>query len=1107
MRCPTCGFENVEGANFCANCGTRLTGDERAAREERKTVSVVFADLVGSTARAERLDPEDVRAVLAPYHDRLRDELERFGGTVEKFIGDAVVAVFGAPVAHEDDPERAVRAALAIQQAIAELNEADASLELEVRIGVHTGEALVSLDARPELGEAMVAGDVMNTAARLQSAAPAGGVLVAEPTYRATSRAIEYDEAGEVEAKGKSAPVRTWLALAPRARFGVDVFQTGRAPLVGRERELELLTTALERARAEREPQLVTLVGVPGIGKSRLVYELARVVDADPDLIIWRQGRSLPYGEGVAFWAVGEIVKAQAGILESDDAAEAGAKLAAAVAALVEGDESEWVERHLRPLVGLAAVAPRAQEQQVEIFAAWRRFFEALVESSPTVLVFEDLQWADDGLLDFVDGLVERVTGVPLLVVCSARPELLERRPGWGGGKRNALTISLSPLSDQQTASLLAALLERGVLPADEQAALLQRAGGNPLYAEEYARMLADGDPGLTAVPETLQAAVAARIDALPEDEKQLLQQAAVLGKVVWTDALAALAGIDGWELDELLHALERKEFVRREQRSAVEGARQYVFVHALVRDGAYGQMPRAVRADAHERVASWIERLPADRAGDRAEMLAHHLVQAVEYGRATGRETAVLAARAAGALRAAGERAWRLGGPWQALPLLEQAIAIDPASETDPYVLLRLGQARLYGIGEGEEELARAAEGLAGIDSTAAAEAETSLGERIWQRGDQAGAFAYFERAAALVETAPATPEKLFVLSQLARFLALAGRSREASGYVAQAIELAEQLDDSELLGDALNTRGIIRQDLGDEGWEEDLERSLEIGLANNSWRASRAYLNLGSLLTGDRADMRRAETLFRDGLERIEQYGHAFSLRWFRGNLAECLYYRGAWDEALSLAEAELANLEPHYILSQCREVRAYVALARGDVATALSESELALEESRGVRDPQALMPGLACRIVCLSSVGDGTWRAVFDELVTEARALETGVSGPWVVEIALALDRLGLSRHLLEIEDVLGRSSPWKDAALAIERGDHGEAAAVLTAGGVDTLVAYIGLAAARRLTDEGRRAEADQELAPASAFFRGVDAVGVLSEVAGLQAAAG
>jgi class 3 adenylate cyclase len=292
--CPSCGFENAASAKFCSECGTALAADASRRREERKVVTVVFADLVGSTSRAERLDPEDVRAILAPYHERLRHELERFGGTVEKFIGDAVVGVFGAPVAHEDDAERAVRAALSIQDAIAQLNEADPSLALEVRIGVNTGEALVALGARPELGEAMVAGDVMNTGARLQSAAPPGAVLVSEPTQRLTARAIEYGEVEPVAAKGKAEPLAAWIATAPRARFGVDVFQKGRGPLVGRERELDLVADALSRARAERQPQLVTLVGVPGIGKSRLVYELWRIVDEDPDLIFWRQGRSLP---------------------------------------------------------------------------------------------------------------------------------------------------------------------------------------------------------------------------------------------------------------------------------------------------------------------------------------------------------------------------------------------------------------------------------------------------------------------------------------------------------------------------------------------------------------------------------------------------------------------------------------------------------------------------------------------------------------------------------------------------------------------------------------------------------------------------------------------
>ncbi len=406
ITCPNCGRESVDDAVFCAKCGATLAGAAEA-REERKVVSIVFADLVGSTARAERLDPEDVRAMLASYHARLRAELERFGGTVEKFIGDAVVAVFGAPVVHEDDAERAVRAALAIRDA---MSGSDVSL----RIAVNTGEALVSLDARPAEGEGMVAGDVVNTAARLQGAAPVGGILVGETTYRATAHVIEYRPAEPVVAKGKSEPIAVWEAVAPRSRFGVDLEQAAPVALVGRVQEVDVLRDALTRTRQERAPQLLTLVGVPGIGKSRLVTELFSIVDADPDLIFWRQGRCLPYGEGISYWALGEMAKAQAGILESDAAAEAEEKLIGAVAAVVpDEEEAAWVAGHLRPLVGLGGESRASAEGRGETFAAWRRFLEGLAEQRPTVLVFEDLHWADDGLLDFVDGLVDRATGVP----------------------------------------------------------------------------------------------------------------------------------------------------------------------------------------------------------------------------------------------------------------------------------------------------------------------------------------------------------------------------------------------------------------------------------------------------------------------------------------------------------------------------------------------------------------------------------------------------------------------------------------------------------------------------------------------------------------------
>src|SRR6184192_1351492 len=354
MNCPVCGQENPAGFRFCGACGAALDGAPAPSREERKVITVLFADLVGFTSRAEKLDPEDVRAMLSPYYARLRHELERHGGTVEKFIGDAVVALFGAPVAHEDDPERAVRAALGVRQAVERLNEQDAWLDLKIRVGVNTGEALVALGARAAEGEGMAAGDVVNTAARLQSAAPVNGVLVGETTYRATNHVIDYREAEPVEAKGKAEPIPVWEALEARSRYGVDL-QEARAPLVGRERELDLLRDALERARSQRGLQLVTLVGVPGIGKSRLVSELFRSVEAEQDFTNWRQGRSMPYGEGVSFWALAEIVKAQAGILESDSDEEVAGKLTAAVQEVAaDASEADWMAARLRSLVGLA---------------------------------------------------------------------------------------------------------------------------------------------------------------------------------------------------------------------------------------------------------------------------------------------------------------------------------------------------------------------------------------------------------------------------------------------------------------------------------------------------------------------------------------------------------------------------------------------------------------------------------------------------------------------------------------------------------------------------------------------------------------------------------
>jgi class 3 adenylate cyclase len=632
------------------------------SRRERKVVTVVFCDLVGFTSRAESMDPEDVEALLRPYHQRVRGELERHGGTVEKFIGDAVMALFGAPIAHEDDPERAVRAALAIR---------DFALEdgLELRVGITTGEALIQLDAQPEAGEGMASGDVVNTAARLQSAAPVNGIVVDETTYRATRPVIDYEAAQPVEAKGKAEPILIWTAHAAHSRFGVDTAHEARSELVGRHRELGIVRETFERARHERTPQLLTVVGVPGIGKSRMVYELfAGIVVPDPDLITWRQGRCLAYGDGITMWALGEIVKAQAGVLEQDSADEIAAKINRAVEDTLAGSGDEArVGSHLLALFGLSAEAQLGGDRRNEAFAAWRRFLEGLAEQRPLVLVFEDIHWADESLLDFLDELVEWVTDVPLLVVATARPELLERRPNWGGGKLNATTLALSPLTDDQTALLLGHLLGKPLLEADSQRALLERAGGNPLYAEQFAELYVEqGSTDQLPLPETLQGIIAARLDALPEADKSLLQDAAVVGKVFWASSI----GRDPAAATASLHSLERKGFVRRQRRSSLEGESEFAFAHALVRDVSYGQIPRADRARRHRAVAEWIDGL--GRPEDHSEMLAYHWSTALEFVRASGGDDADVAERTRLALRAAGDRAFALN-------------AFGPASGTTP--------------------------------------------------------------------------------------------------------------------------------------------------------------------------------------------------------------------------------------------------------------------------------------------------------------------------------------------------------------------------------------------------------------------------------------
>ncbi len=1039
-------------------------------------MTVLFADLVGFTARSESLDPEDVEAILRPYHERLRTELEQRGGTVEKFVGDAVMAVFGAPVAHEDDPERAVRAALAIRDGIVEDGK------LEVRVGVNTGEALVSVGARPELGEGMVAGDVVNTAARLQSAAPENGILVGETTFRATEHLIDYRGHAPVEAKGKAEPVLVWEAVDAKARVGVEL-EAPATPLFGRERERDLLLSTFERVRRESSTQLFTIAGVPGIGKSRLVAELYGELEREAELTNWRRGRSLPYGEAGALWAFAEMVKAQAGVLESDGASEAGTKLHDAVAAAVLDEDVAWIEARLRPLVGLPGEAGARDES----FAAWRRFVEALAEQRPTVLVFEDLHWADDELLEFVDELVDWVERVPLLVIATARPELFDRRPDWGGGKRNALAISLTPLEDADTARLLAALLDRSVLPANEQQELLARAGGNPLYAEQFARMFAErGDSGI-GLPETVQGIIAARLDSLPRGEKELLLDAAVLGKTFWRSALG------GEDVEARLHSLQRKEFIRRERRSAVAGESEFAFAHLLIRDVAYAQIPRAQRAEKHVHAARWIDSLVGDRGEDLAELRAHHYTSALELIDASGGDASELIESAVEALIAAADRAQKLFAYSQVERYASRALEL--CSDGDPrrpvaLLALVLADANLGKL-EFRDRAVEAADAFIALgDRESAARAEAFAADWLWNFGLRDDAHAAAERALALVRDAAVSSVKAEALAAHARLLMLGGQYPEAIDTASAGLAAAKQLCDEGLEANLLITIGSARHGLGEDGLPE-IEQGLAIADRLNIPREiTRGHNNAAQQLIV-RGEFREAERRYELALERMERLGVVQNIVWLLPQLAGMAYLAGDWKRAeqiLGRYDELLQTISGHYLEVQVATVRALMAGARGDAA-AETMWERALELGRTLKDPQALAPTLSGFARFLVETG---------RRAEAAALLEDLLPLPWTdaasIDVGWLLHDLGRSEDAPAGENrgVLGAASSL------IARGEFPAAADLLGEKDLRTDEAYARLRAAEQLAGAERAVQLERALA----FYRSIGASAYLGRAEAL-----
>jgi class 3 adenylate cyclase len=659
--CRSCGQENPDVARFCLACGNPLSEADPPG-VERRIVTVIFVDLVGFTARAERLDPEEVQAVLAPYHERVRREIESFGGVVEKFIGDAVMGLFGATLAHGDDAERAVRAALVVRDCVDEL----AGGGLQIRIAVNTGEAVVSLGARPTLGESMVAGDVVNTAARLQAAAPVNGIVVGQETYRETRGTIEYEPAEPVVAKGKEHPVEAWIAV--RALTEAGERPLSGSTIVGRDSELAILHTFWERASSQQQPHLVSIFGSAGVGKSTVAAEFARIATESGARAV--RGRSLPYRESGTYGSLASQLMQLCDVFESDSAQVVADKLRGRTAELLANADAdpELVAGHLGVIVGIDAGNEAADREA--LFSSTRQFLEGAAREQPTVLVFEDIHWADANMLDLIEALAARVRGLPLLFLTLSRPELHDRRDSWASGISAYTALTLAPLGEQHARELAV----RRLGDTDRVDEVIRVAEGNPLFIEQLAATIDETAAG--TLPTSVRALVAARLDALPRAERALLIDASVVGKVFWEGALRAMSPENG-ERAQQLEELERRDLVRREATSMIEGQPQFAFTHVLIRDVAYDLLPRADRARRHRLVAEFFES-STGASGEAIGALARHWRDAGDHERAV--EQLVRAAEQA-------ERGWAKD---HAAQLYREALELVAADDVERKSALR---------------------------------------------------------------------------------------------------------------------------------------------------------------------------------------------------------------------------------------------------------------------------------------------------------------------------------------------------------------------------------------------------------------------------------
>ena len=813
---------------FCGECGASLAASTVAAgapkaetpAAERRLVSVLFADLVGFTALSESRDSEDVRELLTRYFDTCSRLIGLYGGTVEKFIGDAVMAVWGTPTATEDDAERAVRAALDLVTAVSALGDEVGAPELRARAGVLTGEAAVTIGAE---GQGMVAGDLVNTASRVQSVAEPGTVFVGGTTRRATEPTVVYEEAGAFELKGKDGLVPLWKALRVVSGARGSLKSTGlEAPFVGRGRELRQIKDLFHTAADERKAHLISVTGIAGIGKSRLGWEFYKYFDGLPQLTYWHRGRCLAYGDGVTYWALADMVRMRCRIVEDEEPAAALQKLRSTLEEHIsDAEERRFVEPRVAQLLGLTEHEARDRQ---DLFAAWRLFFERLADVYPTVLAFEDMQWADESLLDFVEYLLEWSRNSPLYVITLARPELLERRTSWGAGQRNFSSLYLEPLPAAAMEALLVGLVPG--LPASLREQILARAEGVPLYAVETVRMLLDrgllvqegpvylpvGEIGSLEVPETLHALIAARLDGLSADERRVLQNSAVLGKTFTRDALSALAGPQ-IELEPLLAALVRKEVlgVQADPRSPERG--QYGFLQDLVRHVAYETLAKRERRGKHLAAAEYLTTAFSADEDEVVEVIASHYLAAHEAG-PDADDAGEIREKARAMLARAGQRAASLAAAAEARRYFEQAAELTDDPSVRAELLGSAGEmARRAGDPDAARRLLEESIDLCeqGGDTHGAARGLARLGDLDAFTGRRDEALAGMERAFAVVSGDEPDEDLALLAARLARAYWFSGDLERAAERAEFALDIAETYAFREVLTIALRAKAAV--------------------------------------------------------------------------------------------------------------------------------------------------------------------------------------------------------------------------------------------------------------------------------------------------------